>query len=256
MIASGLGYDPLTSSWTRGRNVQIRAIETAESFKVLLDSWNCGTNYWLRECVYKRLARQGRKPGFKSTMATFVTSAFWHGFNPTYYITFLLGGFVQSLGRKVRTNVRPFFLAANYPLLSGSEKTAAERTPLKRVYNFFSWLSVQLVLNFIVAPFMLLSVVPALEAWWRVSFYGLFMTFVPLGLFSLGLGKRLRKMQKARAEKAGVNPETVEKFRKQEKEKAQKGTSFAPPVQDAAKREIKRQQGKLGHDSALQSEAE
>lgn len=59
----------------------------AQSYKTLLDAWNCGTNYWLRECVYKRLAKKGKKPGFKSTMATFTTSAFWHGINPTYYIS-------------------------------------------------------------------------------------------------------------------------------------------------------------------------
>ena len=110
MIVSGLGYDPESGKWNRGRNVMIRQIEcvrawtvyhydefaltysctihrTAQSFKTLLDAWNCGTNYWLRECMYKRLARKGKKPGFKSTMATFITSAFWHGFNPTYYIS-------------------------------------------------------------------------------------------------------------------------------------------------------------------------
>lgn len=40
------GYDPKTGRtlWNRLRNVNIPAIETAESFKVLFDSWNCRTN--------------------------------------------------------------------------------------------------------------------------------------------------------------------------------------------------------------------
>jgi lysophospholipid acyltransferase len=40
------GYDPKTGRtlWNRARNVNIIAIETAESFKVLFDSWNCRTN--------------------------------------------------------------------------------------------------------------------------------------------------------------------------------------------------------------------
>jgi lysophospholipid acyltransferase len=59
------------------RNVNILAIESAESFKVLFDSWNCRTNVWLRECVYKRLVKPGKKPGSVQSMATFVTSAFW-----------------------------------------------------------------------------------------------------------------------------------------------------------------------------------
>lgn len=33
------------------------------------------TNIWLRECVYKRVAKKGRKPGMKSTLSTFATSA-------------------------------------------------------------------------------------------------------------------------------------------------------------------------------------
>jgi lysophospholipid acyltransferase len=52
-------------------------IEWPPNFKVLLDSWNMKTNVWLRETMYKRVARKGRKPGFKSSMVTFITSAFW-----------------------------------------------------------------------------------------------------------------------------------------------------------------------------------
>ena len=35
------------------------------------------TNIWLRECVYKRVTPKGKKPGFQSSLATFMTSAFW-----------------------------------------------------------------------------------------------------------------------------------------------------------------------------------
>jgi len=40
------GYDPKTGRtlWNRVRNINILSIETAESFKVLFDSWNCRTN--------------------------------------------------------------------------------------------------------------------------------------------------------------------------------------------------------------------
>ena len=73
------GYDPKTGRtlWNRVRNINIVSIETAESFKVLFDSWNCRTNVWLRDCVYKRLTKKGQKPGSKQSMATFVTSAIW-----------------------------------------------------------------------------------------------------------------------------------------------------------------------------------
>jgi len=52
-------------------------IEFPSNFKVLLDAWNMKTNVWLRECVYKRVTPKGKKPGFRSSMITFFTSAFW-----------------------------------------------------------------------------------------------------------------------------------------------------------------------------------
>lgn len=91
-IMSGLGYNPVTTRYDASRNVRIRDIELAPNFKILLDSWNMNTNVWsvvplpslrvdadtghrLRECIYKRVAREGKKPGFKSTQITFITSA-------------------------------------------------------------------------------------------------------------------------------------------------------------------------------------
>jgi len=72
------GFGPAGESrWEGAANVDIFRIEFAPNFKVLLDSWNMKTNVWLRECVYKRVTPKGKKPGFKSTVITFGTSAFW-----------------------------------------------------------------------------------------------------------------------------------------------------------------------------------
>lgn len=80
-IVSGYGFSGFTPSgatrWEGAGNVQIWNIEFAPNLKVLLDSWNMKTNVWLRECVYKRVTPKGKKPGFRSSMITFVTSAFW-----------------------------------------------------------------------------------------------------------------------------------------------------------------------------------
>lgn len=32
---------------------------------------------WLRECVYKRITPKNQKPGFQSSIITFMTSALW-----------------------------------------------------------------------------------------------------------------------------------------------------------------------------------
>ncbi|KAH6888373.1 endoplasmic reticulum protein [Coprinopsis sp. MPI-PUGE-AT-0042] len=98
--------------WNGAANVHVMAIEFPSNFKVLLDSWNMKTNVWLRECVYKRVTPKGKKPGFSSSMITFGTSAFWHGIASGYYFTFMMGGFITTAARLVRSNIRPFFLPA------------------------------------------------------------------------------------------------------------------------------------------------
>ena len=64
------------------------------SLKVLLDSWNKMTSLWLRYVVYERC---------HSTFAVFLFSAFWHGFYPGYYLTFLGGAIFIHASRLVGT---------------------------------------------------------------------------------------------------------------------------------------------------------
>jgi len=82
-ILTGLGFTGYgasgESTWNGAANVKIKEIELPPNFKVLLDSWNINTNIWLRECIYKRVTPKGKKPGFRSSMLTFATSAFWVG---------------------------------------------------------------------------------------------------------------------------------------------------------------------------------
>lgn len=240
VIVSGLGWDPEVKKYNRGRNVEIRHIEFAQSYKTLLDAWNCGTNYWLRECVYKRLAKKGKKPGFKSTMATFTTSAFWHGINPTYYITFVLAGFLQGLGRILRKNVRPFVLPPDYPLLTGARKAEAEDRTIKKIYDIISVVGVHLTLNFAIIPFIVLDLRPSMEVWRRLHYYGLFLTFVPLLAFRFGLQAKCKAALKMRARRAGVTEEAVEKMRIEAKNVHAKGVNFAPDAAGAAEKHLKR----------------
>lgn len=54
------------------------------------------------------------------------------------------------------------------------------------------------MLNFLVAPFLLLEVRTSLLAWSSVHFYGLWMIFLPLVVLHLGGAKVLRVMLKKR----------------------------------------------------------
>ncbi|WWC70084.1 uncharacterized protein I206_104030 [Kwoniella pini CBS 10737] len=182
------GYDPKTGRtlWNRVRNINIIAIETAPSFKVLFDSWNCRTNVWLRDVVYKRLTKKGQKPGSKQSMATFVTSAFWHGVDPGYYLAFILGGLLTSLGRQFRRFIRPYSLPAN-------STADANPTLAKRAYDLIGRIVVQLTLNYTACSFILLGFKDCITAWNRMWWYTHIMVLSAMAFFHFGGRRSLRR---------------------------------------------------------------
>ena len=103
-ILSGLGYkgvNPKTNKvdWNRLQNVNPWGIESAQNSRAYLENWNMNTNHWLRNYMYLRVTPKGKKPGFRASLATFVTSAFWHGFYPGYYLSFVLAAFLQTIAK-------------------------------------------------------------------------------------------------------------------------------------------------------------
>jgi lysophospholipid acyltransferase len=166
------------------------------------------SDVWLRNCVYKRVAKPGKKPGFKSTMLTFMTSAFWHGVAPGYYrecsrdrslessadsampVTFVLGGLAQSVGRTLRKHLRPIvFRDPRAP--NPSFGTLFTYTPAQLVYCGLSIVAVQLSVNFTVLPFMLLGVRDSLAGWHALGYYGLVVVVALMAAFRAGLGVHL-----------------------------------------------------------------
>lgn len=105
-ILSGIGYKGLDTKtgrpdWDRLQNVNPLAIELAQNSRAYLGGWNMNTNNWLRNYMYLRVTPKGKKPGFVASMCTFVTSAFWHGFEPGYYMAFVLAAFVQTVAKSM-----------------------------------------------------------------------------------------------------------------------------------------------------------
>jgi len=176
-ILSGLGYngvDPKTgkAKWDRLSNVWPMGIESAQNARGYMEHWNKNTNHWLRNYVYLRVTPKGQKPGFRATLTTFGTSAFWHGFYPGYYLTFVLGAFVQTVAKNFRRYIRPFFLTPD----------GKSGTKYKVYYDVASWLVTQTAFCFVTAPFVLLGFSDSIKAWARVYFYcivgvGLSMAF-------------------------------------------------------------------------------
>lgn len=59
------------------------AFEFPPNARTMGEVWNINTGLWLRYSVYERLiGLNGGKATGLITMATFVTSAVWHGFHP------------------------------------------------------------------------------------------------------------------------------------------------------------------------------
>jgi len=110
-ILSGIGYKGLNpktgkSDWGRLTNIKPLGVEFAQNSHAYLGNWNINTNVWLRNYMYLRVTPKGKKPGFRASMATFVTSAFWHGFYPGYYLAFVLAGFIQNVAKSTYTIIR------------------------------------------------------------------------------------------------------------------------------------------------------
>jgi lysophospholipid acyltransferase len=107
-ILSGIAFNGYNANgtlrWDRVTNVSPVALETAQNNKEYLEAWNQNTNKWLKNYVYLRVTPRGKKPGFRSAMATFITSAVWHGFYPGYYLLFMSAGFVQTCGKCTAQN--------------------------------------------------------------------------------------------------------------------------------------------------------
>ncbi|KAL4944704.1 hypothetical protein BDV06DRAFT_219996 [Aspergillus oleicola] len=199
-ILSGMGYNGFDQKtgkvfWNRLENIDPWKLETAQNSHAYLGNWNKNTNHWLRNYVYLRVTPKGKKPGFRASLATFGTSAFWHGFYPGYYLSFVLGSFVQTVAKNFRRHVRPFFLSPD----------GTTPGPYKRYYNFASWFVTQTVMSFVVMPFIFLSFPASNQVWASVYYFGVLAVIGSLGFFASPAKSILVKKLKAR----GTRPKVV-----------------------------------------------
>ncbi|KAG8895989.1 lysophospholipid acyltransferase [Tulasnella sp. 403] len=224
-IFTGYGFNGFkkdgTSLWNKAANIDILNIELAPNFKILLDNWNINTNVWLRNSVYKRLVPPGKKPTAVTTMQTFMTSAVWHGIYPGYYLTFFLGGLVSSAAKQARTYIRPFFLPAILPPPPKSKVLPPPPATLpKRVYDVIGTITTLFLINYLVAPFMLLNMWDSITAWNSLYWYG-HVTVAAWLAWGHGLGgfAMLKKMLKKRADAAGTKEALKVKADMEERER-------------------------------------
>jgi len=74
--------------WDKFVGVYLLDCELASNANSFLNRWNHRVHIWLKYYISERLAGNGQRPTTKVYLITFMTSAFWHGFYPFYYVAF------------------------------------------------------------------------------------------------------------------------------------------------------------------------
>ncbi|XP_050421908.1 lysophospholipid acyltransferase 6-like isoform X2 [Adelges cooleyi] len=152
--ASGFGFTGYDENgeqqWNLLDNIDIKGVELGVNFRATIDAWNKGTNLWLRYVMYERAS-----PKYNTVM-TYTLSAFWHGFYPGYYVTFLTGALFTNGARMVRRCLWHRF---------------QEPKPVKLLYDAVTLFLTRLSLAYMTFPFILLEFTPALRVYWHLMFY-------------------------------------------------------------------------------------
>ncbi|KAJ3085414.1 lysophospholipid acyltransferase [Quaeritorhiza haematococci] len=90
---------------------------------------------------------------FLATLGAFTVSAIWHGFYWGYYLTFLSCAVALHTARNLRKLLQPFF-------------TPSSRLhPYKPLYDIITFFAALSTLNYLVAPFLLLSITDGVAVW-------------------------------------------------------------------------------------------
>ncbi|EXJ64424.1 hypothetical protein A1O7_00760 [Cladophialophora yegresii CBS 114405] len=260
-IMAGISYNGIDektgkAKWDHLENVNPLGIELAQNSRAYLDNWNKNTNKWLRNYIYLRVTPAGKRPGFRATLATFLTSAFWHGFYPGYYLTFLLAAFIQTVAKNFRRHLRPFFLTPD----------GKSATRWKIYYDVAGYVATQLAFCFTTAPFVILGWNDSLKCWARVYFYAVVGVAASMAFFASSGKKMLVKRLDARihphvrksvAEETQHPPslglpndpgreidDAIDEIRAEIETRQRRGSAVTMPAGDGLKRAIEQ---KLGH---------
>ena len=79
-----------------------------------------------------------------------------------------------------RSNLRPLVLPATY--VATRDAPPPPQTPAKQAYDLVGTVCTLLLLNYMAAPFMLLSIQDSVTGWSRLGHYGLIMIVVAFAL--------------------------------------------------------------------------
>ena len=131
--------------------------------RTIINHWNLCVGRWLHDDVYVRFAPIGRQQGLRANLITYLISAFWHGFYPGYYYTFVTGAFVTIAEKRVWRRYRGLLDPASH-----------------RFIRLLRQILTHLLLMYISTPFLLLDGALCWAFWSSVYFYGHILVFLML----------------------------------------------------------------------------
>ena len=83
------------------QTVNFAQVELQNSTKVRIDNWNMSIQKWLKNCFYIPSKEVLKLSNNHASLFTFIISAFWHGFYPTYYVSFFGANLVSEAEKLV-----------------------------------------------------------------------------------------------------------------------------------------------------------
>lgn len=188
-VASAFGFNGFKdgkSRWDRVTNANARYCEMATSLPMLTNNWNMGVNHWLKHYVYNRLPGKNRT---LNNVITKLTSAFWHGFYPGYYMFFGSAVLIDMCGTRLAKIFRPMFYTTDKHSSALIPKSAVGDF----IYNLVAWWMMMSQMNYLGAAFMLLDAYISWKLWTALYFYFFVASAVILVFTSVFTPKRAKK---------------------------------------------------------------
>ncbi|KXS12727.1 MBOAT-domain-containing protein [Gonapodya prolifera JEL478] len=186
---SGISFNGIDKDgkplWDRAVQLRFLDLELATNPRDYIDSWNVHTAMWLKNFVYLRFTKRvvdketGKSvevPSNFANLATFVSSAFWHGFFLGYYVFFVSGFPLTLFAKSVRRAFRPFFLPPS-PFAR-----------FKPQYDALTFVATHLCLNYLAVSYILLQYEKIFVAYsamyfaWHIGLIGGLLVLKGLGV--------------------------------------------------------------------------
>jgi lysophospholipid acyltransferase 5 len=169
-ILCGLAYNGKepdgTERWDAVRDVHIIKFETGSDFQSVIESFNCGTNNFVKRHIFKRLKWLGSK--YYSQAATLFYLAIWHGYHLGYFILFFFEFTCVVAQEQVYALIRRTPGASEFC-----------NQPWVRP---FTWLAGRAIINMAMAFAFLTFGLVKKEIWWQplqaMYFYGYIAFFI------------------------------------------------------------------------------